>query len=138
MGLQRELWGGGVFTIDYVRNMSQRFGLIVDKNQVGDSRYLYVDANGIPTAALNAITNTIAQKAPACLSGPLAPGALVQNAVNCYISAVPNANINDFAVNGLDSGVAFLKGLPASVGVQVPATTPARPASTRRRASTST
>jgi len=125
LGLQRELWGGGVFTIDYVRNMSQRFGLIVDKNQVGDSRYLYVDANGIPTAALNAITNTIAQKAPACFSGPLAPGALVQNAVNCYISAVPNANINDFAVNGLDSGVAFLKGLPASLGVQVPATTPA-------------
>jgi len=127
LGLQRELWGGGVFTIDYVRNMSQRFGLIVDKNQVGDSRYLYVDSNGIPTAALNAMTNTILQKAPGCLTLPLAPGAIVQNAVNCYISAVPNANINDFAVNGLDSGVAFLKGLPASIGVQAPGAPPLDP-----------
>jgi hypothetical protein len=117
LGMQRELWGGGVFTIDYVRNMSQRFGLIVDKNHVGDSRYLYVDSNGIPTAALNAITNTITQKAPGCLTLPLAPGAIVQDAINCYISTVPTANINDFAVNGLDSGVAFLKGLPASLGV---------------------
>jgi hypothetical protein len=124
LGMQRELWGGGVFTIDYVRNMSQRFGLIVDQNHVGDSRYLYVDSNGIPTSALNAITNTILQKAPGCLTGPLAPGAIVQNAVSCYISSVPNANINDFAVNGLDSGVAFLKGLPASIGVQVPASNP--------------
>src|SRR5207245_4553706 len=115
----RELWGGGVFTIDYVRNMSQRFGLIDVQNHVGDSRYLYVDANGIPTAALNAITNTIVQKAPSCLTTPLAPGAIVQNAVSCYISSVPNANINDFAVNCLDSGVAFLKGLPASIGLQV-------------------
>jgi Carboxypeptidase regulatory-like domain len=122
VGMQRELWGGGVFTIDYVRNMSQRFGLIVDKNQVGDSRYLYVNANGIPTAALNAISNTIAEKAPGCITSPLAPGAIVQDAVNCYISAVPNANINDFAANGLDSGVPFLKGLPASVGVQIPVT----------------
>jgi Carboxypeptidase regulatory-like domain len=124
LGMQRELWGGGVFTIDYVRNMSQRFGLIVDKNHVGDSRYLYVDSNGIPTAALNAITNAITQKAPGCLTLPLAPGAIVQDAINCYISAVPNANINDFAVNGLDSGVAFLGGLPASIGVQVPQTNP--------------
>jgi len=125
VGLQRELWGGGVFTIDYVRNMSQRFGLIVDKNHVGDWRYLYNNFNGIPTAALNAITNTITQKAPGCLSQPLAPGAIVLDAINCYISTVPNPNINDFAVNGLDSGVAFLGGLPASVGVQVPQTIPA-------------
>ena len=120
IGLEHQLWSGGLFTVDYVRNMSQRFGLIVDKNHVGDWRYLYNNAIGIPTAALNAITNTIAQRAPGCLMQPLAPGAIVQDAVSCYISAVPTANINDFAVNGLDSGVAFLGGLPASVGVQVP------------------
>jgi hypothetical protein len=125
VGLEHQLWSGGVFSIDYVRNMSQRFGLIVDKNHVGDWRYLYTNAIGIPTAALNAITNTISQKAPACLVQPLAPGAIVQDAVSCYISAVPTANINDFAVNGLDSGVAFLGGLPASVGVTVPTTIPA-------------
>ena len=124
IGLEHQLWSGGMFSIDYVRNMSQRFGLIVDKNHVGDWRYLYTNAIGIPTAALNAITNTILQKAPACLMQPLAPGAIVQDAVSCYISAVPTANINDFAVNGLDSGVAFLGGLPASVGVTVPTTNP--------------
>jgi hypothetical protein len=120
IGLEHQLWSGGLFTVDYVRNMSQRFGLIVDKNHVGDWRYLYNNAAGIPTAALNAITNTIAQRAPGCLVQPLAPGAIVQDAVSCYISAVPTANINDFAVNGLDSGVAFMGGLPASVGVQAP------------------
>jgi hypothetical protein len=125
LGLQRDLWGGGVFTLDYVRNMSQRFGLIVDQNHVGDSRYLYQNASGIPTAALNAVTNTILEKAPQCITQPLAPGALVQNAVDCYISAVPTPNINDFAVNGLDSGVPFLKGMPAAVAVQVPQTNPA-------------
>ncbi|HMK21039.1 MAG TPA: carboxypeptidase-like regulatory domain-containing protein, partial [Terriglobales bacterium] len=125
VGLQRDLWGGGVFTVDYVRNVSQRFGMIVDQNHVGDSRYLYESAAGIPTAALNAIRNTILQKAPACLNQPLAPGAIVQNAVDCYISTVTAPYINDFAVNGLDSGVAFLKGMPASIGVQVPVTNPA-------------
>ena len=124
VGFEHQLWSGGLFTLDYVRNMSQRFGLIVDKNHVGDWRYLYNDAGGIPTAALNAITRTIAQRAPSCLVQPLAPGAIVQDAVSCYISAVPTANINDFAANGLDSGVAFMGGLPASVGVQVPVTIP--------------
>jgi len=123
-GVQHDLWSGGVFTLDYVRNVSQRFGLILDRNHVGDSRYLYMNGIGIPTAALNAITNTLLQKAPACLTTPLAPGAIVQDAISCYISSVPNPNINDFAVNGLDSGVAFLGGLPASIGVQVPQTTP--------------
>ena len=110
--------------MDYVRNVSQRFGLIVDQNHVGDWRYLYTNSSGIPTAALNAITKTITQKAPGCLTQPLAPGALVIDAINCYISTVSTPNINDFAVNGLDSGVAFLGGLPASIGVQVPKTSP--------------
>ena len=122
LGMQREMWGGGVLTFDYVRNVSQRFGLIVDTNRVGDANHLYKDANGIPTAAIHAITNTILQKAPSCMppgNTPISAGALSQNAISCYISTVSNANINDFAVNGLDSGVAFLGGLPATVGVQV-------------------
>ncbi len=121
-GFQREMWGGGVFSLDYVRNVSQRFGLTVDTNRVGDASYLYRDTNGVPTAALNAITNTILQKAPSCMPAgniPISPGALSQNAISCYISTVPNARIDDFAANGLDSGVAFLGGLPATVGVQV-------------------
>src|SRR5262249_45595591 len=38
---------------------------------------------------------------------------------SCYISAVTNPSINDFAANGLDSGVAFLGGLPANIAVPV-------------------
>jgi len=124
LGLQREMSGSGVLTLDYVRNVSQRFGLIVDTNHVGDANHLYENANGVPTAALNAITNTIQQKAPSCMPAggvPISAGALSQAAISCYISTVPSANINDFAVNGLDSGVAFLGGMPATVGVQVAA-----------------
>ena len=122
IGIQREMWSGGTFTADYVRNISERFGLIVDTNHVGDANYLYNNGSGVPTAALNAITNTIRQRAPQCLPGvPLSAGAISQAAVSCYISAVTNPSINDFAANGLDSGVAFLGGLPATVGVQVPA-----------------
>jgi len=51
---------------------------------------------------------------------PISAGAISQNAIACYISSAPNASINDFAVNGLDSGVAFLGGMPAAVAVQVP------------------
>ena len=122
LGMQRQMWGSGVLTLDFVRNVSQRFGLTVDTNRVGDASYFYKDANGVPTAALNAITNTILQKAPNCMplgNTPISAGALSQAAISCYISTVPSASINDFAVNGLDSGVAFLGGLPATVGVQV-------------------
>jgi hypothetical protein len=111
IGVQRETWRGGVITVDYVRNVSQHFEMIQDLNHVGDWNYLNTNA------ALNAITRTINAKAPACLSGiPLVTaGAISQTAVSCYIAAVPGASINDFAVNGLDSGVAYLGGLPASV-----------------------
>jgi hypothetical protein len=39
--------------------------------------------------------------------------------VSCYIGAVPGASIDDFAANGLDSGVAYLGGQAASVARHV-------------------
>jgi Carboxypeptidase regulatory-like domain len=110
IGIQRQAWRGGVASADYVRNVSERFGLIEDENHVGDE--LYLNNN----AALNALTRTIAERAPACLPGvPLTAGAISQNAVSCYIAAVPGASINDFAANGLDSGTAYLAGQAASI-----------------------
>jgi Carboxypeptidase regulatory-like domain len=110
IGVQRQTWRGGVATADYVRNVSERFGLIEDVNHVGDDLYLNNDA------ALNAITRTLGQRAPTCLPGvPLTVGAISQNAVTCYIAAVPGASINDFAANGLDSGTAYLAGQAASI-----------------------
>ena len=115
IGVRREAWKGGILTADYVRNVSQRFSLIMDENHVGDFNYLYKDpVSGEPTAALNAVTRTLIRKAPACLTVPLSAGAIVQDAVSCYIATVPDASINDFAVNGLDSGAAYLGGEAAS------------------------
>ena len=110
IGVQRETWRGGTLTADYVRNVSERFAMIQDDNHVGDE--LYLNNN----AALNAVTRTLAQRAPTCLPGvPLSVGAIVQNAISCYIGAVPGASINDLAANGLDSGVAYLGGQAASI-----------------------
>ena len=95
-GVQRQI-GKGVFTADYIRNVSTRFMLTIDRNHVGDARFLD------PTAALAAINAT----AGAAGCAPAIDGPSSQAAVACYIAATPGASINDFASNGLDSGNAF-------------------------------
>ena len=97
IGVQRQLTRGGVFTADYVRNVSLHFQTAVDVNHVGDSRYLN------QTAALNAINAT----AGAFGCATATSGATAQAAVDCYLAANPGASINDFAGNGLDSGLAL-------------------------------
>ncbi len=96
-GVQHELWRGAVISADYVRNVSLRYLLGVDTNHVGDTRFLEKNA------AINAITATTAQFK--CAGGSSAA------AINCAIAA--GAKIDDFANNGLDSGVTFLGGSPA-------------------------
>ncbi len=44
IGIQREIVRGGVFTADFVRNVSLHFPLTIDQNHVGDSRYLNLAA----------------------------------------------------------------------------------------------
>lgn len=97
VGFQREIVKGGVFSADFVRNISLRFPLTVDVNHVGDSRYLN------PAAALNAIGATTSEF--------LCAGGTTSAAIDCAISA--GASINDFAGNGLDSGVAYFGGSAA-------------------------
>jgi hypothetical protein len=111
IGIQRQLARGGVLTADYVRNVSLHFQEGIDVNHVGDSRYLNTNA------ALNAINLTAGGSGCATATdGPTA-----QAAVDCYIAANPGvASINDFAGNGLDSGLALSSsfgatGSPASV-----------------------
>jgi len=94
IGIQREIVKGGVFSADYVRNVSLHFPLTWDVNRVGDSRYLN------KTAALNAIGATTAQFG--CSGTDSA-------AIQCAITN--GATINSFAGNGLDSGVAYNVGL---------------------------
>jgi hypothetical protein len=90
IGLQHEIWKGGVLTADYIRNVSTRFMLTIDQNHVGDARFL--DA----TAAGAAIAKTLTACGVATIDAAIAscPG----------LHATGGANINDFAANGLDSG----------------------------------
>jgi len=92
LGFQRQI-GKGVLSVDYVRNVSLHFQEAVDVNHVGDSRYLNT------AAALNAISLTTGTS--------VTDAASAQAAVDAYIGANPGASINDFASNGLDSGLAF-------------------------------
>lgn len=97
VGVQHEFGRGTVVSADYIRNISLHFLLGVDTNHVGDARYLNV------TAAQNAIAATTS--AFKCAGGFSAA------AINCAIAA--GATIQDFAGNGLDSGVTYLGGQPA-------------------------
>ncbi|HEY6763242.1 MAG TPA: carboxypeptidase regulatory-like domain-containing protein [Candidatus Sulfotelmatobacter sp.] len=97
LGLQREIVKGGVFSADYVRNISLHFPLTIDVNHVGDARYLN------PTAATNAIAATT--------GGFGCVGGASSAAIDCAINA--GATIDDFAANGLDSGVAYFGGSSA-------------------------
>jgi len=99
VGVQRELWKGGVLTADYIRNVSLHFPLTIDVNRVGDARFLN------KAAALNAIAATTGQLG--CSGGTSSA------AIDCAIAA--GATIDNFAGNGLDSGVAYLSGYAASV-----------------------
>ena len=96
-GLQHEFGKGTVLSADYIRNVSLRYLLPVDTNHVGDARYLN------KTAAVNAITATTGSFN--CAGGASAA------AIDCAIAA--GATIDDFANNGLDSGITYLGGQPS-------------------------
>jgi hypothetical protein len=97
VGVQREFGKGTVVSADYIRNVSLHFLLGADSNHVGDSRFLN------KTAATNAIAATTA--------GFKCAGGSSAAAINCAIAA--GATIDDFANNGLDSGITYLGGQPA-------------------------
>jgi hypothetical protein len=94
VGMQHEIWKGGVLTADYIRNVSTRFMLTIDQNHVGDARFLDVNA------ANTAIAKTLANCGVATVAAATAPGAI------CAATGNP-ITINDFASNGLDSGNVF-------------------------------
>jgi len=100
VGLQHEIWKGGVLTADYIRNVSTRFMLTIDQNHVGDARFLNNQA------AVNAINATAGA---ACPQATLVNGNITGGpaAVQCFINANPGSDITSFAHNGLDSGDVF-------------------------------
>jgi Carboxypeptidase regulatory-like domain len=105
IGIQREIRPGLVVTADLIRNVGLRYLLAYDTNHVGDSRYLNMNA------ALNAINATL----PSGCTPTTGPGASAQAAVNCYLANTSAPTMEDFAGNGLTSGINYLSGFPASL-----------------------
>jgi hypothetical protein len=92
LGVQRQLWNGGVLSVDYLRNVITHIAQNWDVNHIGAARYLNT------TAAQNAIAATLTEFNAGSIDQAIANG----------------ATIADFAGNGLDSGNTYLSGYPAS------------------------
>lgn len=109
-GIQRELATGLVLSADYVHIGTLRISQTIDANHVGDSRYLNV------AAAQAAIAATLTACGASDINAAIAPG-------GCPGGSGPsnNASITDFAQKGLDSGVSYNGGYPASYAGQVAA-----------------
>ena len=108
-GIQHEFGHGTVLSVDYLRNRALHYLVYYDTNHVGAARYLNT------TAATNAINAT--NQSFGCPEGT--------GGINCAIAA--GATISSYAGKGLDSGAAFLGGLPASVDGLTPDTGAAFP-----------
>ncbi|MEJ2007383.1 MAG: carboxypeptidase-like regulatory domain-containing protein [Acidobacteriota bacterium] len=103
-GFQHRFGKNTVISADYVRNVGLHYLLGYDVNHVGDARYLNM------AAAMNAINAT--NEGFGCADGTAG--------INCAIAA--GATIGDYANNGLDSGVTYLSGYPASAFGLTPST----------------
>ena len=113
-GMQREIVRGGILSVDYVHNSTIHIGQVLDQNHVGAARTFNQTA---AQAAINA-TLAVTCKAAAGYTVPTS----VQTAITpggCSggsggTTGAKFATIKDFATNGLDSGVTFNSGNPAS------------------------
>ena len=104
-GIQHQFRHGAVFSLDYLHSVTTHTLLALDTNHVGDATHMDTDA---ALAAINATVSSVG-------CGPVvSAGASSESAVNCYLAAVPNASIADFAVHGLDSANSFCGGRPCS------------------------
>lgn len=97
-GIQREVFKGGILSVDYVHNSTLKIAQQIDVNHVGAARTLNT------AAAQNAIASTT--RSFGCAGG------YSSSAITCAIAA--GALITDFASNGLDSGNVYLGSHPAS------------------------
>jgi hypothetical protein len=110
-GIQRELFKGGILSVDYIHNSTLKIVQQVDVNHVGAARYLN------PAAARHAIATTT--------NGFGCAGGSTSAAITCSIAA--GASILDFAGNGVDSGRTFNNTNPASYNGLTPDTGAAFP-----------
>ena len=104
-GVQRELFKGGVVSVDYIHSSTLKIGETIDANHVGAARFFNA------TAAQAAVAATLT----ACGASTVA--AALVNCPKFTSTANPagrSATINDFAARNLDSGNVANGGRPAS------------------------
>lgn len=105
-GIEHQFGEHSVLSADYIRDIGTQYPLGIDTNHVGNPLYFN------SAAALQAVNATVtAAGCPAATS----VGSSSQEAVNCYLAAVPSASIADFARNGLDSANAYCGPFPCAV-----------------------
>jgi hypothetical protein len=99
IGVQREIFKGGVLNVDYVHSATIHIGQVIDTNHVGAARFFNPAAAQAAVAATLAMcgVSTVEQAIAAC------PGTQTQ-------AGGVGATIADFAANGLDSGLSLLDG----------------------------
>jgi len=106
-GIQRELFKGGVLSVDYVHNSTLKVAQEVDVNHVGAARYLNTDA------AKAAIAATLAQCGVTSIQAAVGPYGCPGLHPARAGTANGSATLADFSGNGLDSGNVVLGGQPA-------------------------
>ncbi len=106
-GVQRQLWKGGVLSVDYLRNVGTHYQLGQDINHVGDSRYFNLQAAQAAYARTLAKcgVQTLAQALQVCPFDPV-------NGTNDGGTYMPGPiTMSAFAQNGL--------GTPTDAGVSI-------------------
>jgi len=106
-GVQRELFRGGVLSVDYVHSATTHIGQVIDTNHVGAARYFN------KAAAQAAVAATLAPS-------PTNPSGYAS--VDAAIAA--GVTIAAFADNGLDSGTNVLQGNSPQAALGPGATNP--------------
>ena len=131
IGVQREVWRGGIFSADYVRNVGEHIMQAIDKNHVGDASLLEIDpVSGLPAAAMKAIGDTLSSCGSASIDLAIVscPGLYQPNPNLANYHPSPGVLFSDFAQahtvtvgtvttyldGGLDSGNSSLGGNPAA------------------------
>jgi hypothetical protein len=107
-GVQYEISKGIIVSADYVHNATLKVPTTVDTNHVGAARFLNV------AAAQAAIAATLANCGAASIDAAIQPGGCPGgSATDASGNPTKAALIDDFASNGLDSGIDFLGGYSA-------------------------
>ncbi|HVX57157.1 MAG TPA: hypothetical protein VHA37_05485, partial [Candidatus Saccharimonadales bacterium] len=103
IGIQRQIFGNGVLSIDYLRNVITHIAQNLDVNHIGSARSFN------KTAAQNAIAATLSSMGAQSIDEAISMGATIADFANAKYDS--NGNLVD---GGLDSGNTSIGGYPIS------------------------